>query len=86
MVDLKDFIKQDVKEFLSNATIFDGLFKQVFEQHYREFIIQQLKLNLLRDLSYNLTFSEICDTISEEFLRSCTSDYFFEREFYESNM
>ncbi len=80
---LRNDIVPDVKQFLSRSTIFDGLFRQVFNDHLKMFIIQQLKLNVLREFSGNLTFNEIYDTIDQEFLELITDNYFFDRDYYE---
>lgn len=81
--ELRDDIKTDVKQFLSKAAIFNGLFRTVFEKHLVLFIIQCLKLNLLRDLSYSLTNPESYDIIDEIYLRQITDNYFFDIQWYE---
>jgi hypothetical protein len=86
--ELRNDIKLDVQKFLAKETIFDGLFHFVFKKHYELFIIQQLKLILLKDFAYgftdNLTFDSICDTLDVDYLKELTNDYFFDRKFYET--
>lgn len=85
---LRDDIKNNVAKFIARETIFDGLFKLVFDKELEKFIVNELK-DVLRktygNYVYNVQISYKNDTIEDinsQFVKKLTQQYFFDKSYY----